>query len=85
MPSSMYPFSPFFFPVTENSFSTNALKNLKTLALPEGNGKQAVTTLKVSAQGKSQIPDCCICEFLVEMMTPISYHNLTSHHLHRFI
>ena len=53
-----------FFPpkFTEYYFSTNALKNLKTLALPEGNGKQAVTALKLPAHGKSQIPDCCICE-----------------------
>ena len=51
--------------------STNALKNLKTLALPEGNGKQAVTTIKLPAQGKSQIPDCCICECFFELI-PLS-------------
>jgi hypothetical protein len=54
----------FFFSFTEYGFSTNALKNLKTLALPEGNGKHAATTIKLSAQGKSQIPDCRICEYL---------------------
>ena len=54
-----------FFQLLIIGFSTNALKNLKTLALPEGNGKQAVTTLKLPAHGKSQIPDCCICELFL--------------------
>ena len=73
------PFDFLLFPpqLLSYSFSTNALKNLKTLALPEGNGKQAVTTLKLPAQGKSQIPDCCICEFFFELMAPISYHEPT--------
>ena len=53
----------FSLPITDYSSSTNALKNLKTLALPVSNGKQAVTTIKLPAQGKSQIPDCCICEY----------------------
>ncbi|PPQ76646.1 hypothetical protein CVT26_013900, partial [Gymnopilus dilepis] len=45
-----------------NAFNTNALKNLKSLALPgtTPSGKQAVTTVKLPASGKSQIPDCCI-------------------------
>ncbi|KAF9556881.1 hypothetical protein CPC08DRAFT_764947 [Agrocybe pediades] len=47
-----------------NAFNTNALKNLKSLALPVSNGKQAVT-VKMPAVGKSQIPDCCICLFSV--------------------
>ena len=82
MLSSMYPLiSLLFLLVTEYGFSTNALKNLKTLSLPEGNGKQVATTLKLPAQGKSQIPDCCICKFFFlrgEWITPISYHELTS-------
>ncbi|KAF9481763.1 hypothetical protein BDN70DRAFT_930595 [Pholiota conissans] len=43
-----------------NAFNTNALKNLKSLALPSGNGKQAV---KLPSSGKNNIPDCCICLF----------------------
>ena len=40
--SSMYPLILSFFScvVTEYGFSTNALKNLKTFALPGANGKQ---------------------------------------------
>jgi len=48
-----------------NTFNTNALKNLKSLALPNPNGKQAAGTVKLPAAGKSQIPDCCICLFSV--------------------
>ncbi|KAF8806745.1 hypothetical protein BYT27DRAFT_7256746 [Phlegmacium glaucopus] len=48
-----------------NAFNTNALKNLKTLALPLSNGKQPIKTITLPAQGKSQIPDCCICLFSV--------------------
>ncbi|KAH9476286.1 putative E3 ubiquitin-protein ligase dma1 [Psilocybe cubensis] len=47
-----------------NAFNTNALKNLKSLALPEPSGKKAATaTVKLPVAGKSQIPDCCICLF----------------------
>jgi hypothetical protein len=45
--------------------STNALKNLKTLAVvPNKAGAGAVTNLKPPG-GKSQIPDCCICAYLL--------------------
>ncbi|KDR79348.1 hypothetical protein GALMADRAFT_223575 [Galerina marginata CBS 339.88] len=50
-----------------NAFNTNALKNLKSLALPVAPGKQPVTTVKLPAGGKSQIPDCCICLFGVNI------------------
>ncbi|KAF8154458.1 hypothetical protein B0H34DRAFT_523907 [Crassisporium funariophilum] len=46
-----------------NAFNTNALKNLKTMALPPVNGKQPISVAKAPASGKSQIPDCCICLF----------------------
>jgi len=48
-----------------NAFNMNALKNLKALAFPVSNGKQAVPTIKLPAHGKTQIPDCCICLFSV--------------------
>jgi pSer/pThr/pTyr-binding forkhead associated (FHA) protein len=44
--------------------STNALKNLKILAVtPVKSANGAVTSIKPSVSGKSQIPDCCICTF----------------------
>ena len=46
----------------------NALKNLKCLAFPVSNGKQAVTTIKLPAHGKTQIPDCCICEYFFSFL-----------------
>ncbi|PPQ78464.1 hypothetical protein CVT25_011859 [Psilocybe cyanescens] len=47
-----------------NAFNTNALKNLKSLALPEPLGKKAAAAaVKLPMAGKSQIPDCCICLF----------------------
>ncbi|PPQ75050.1 hypothetical protein CVT24_010463 [Panaeolus cyanescens] len=47
-----------------NAFNTNALKNLKSLALPvNGNGKQPASVPKMTVSGKTQIPDCCICLF----------------------
>lgn len=39
--------------------STNALKNLKTLAVTPS--KSLGGSAKIGAAGKSQIPDCCIC------------------------
>ncbi|KIM38601.1 hypothetical protein M413DRAFT_30139, partial [Hebeloma cylindrosporum] len=49
-----------------NAFNTNALKNLKSLALPGLPGvKQPLATVKLPSNGKSQIPDCCICLFSV--------------------
>jgi pSer/pThr/pTyr-binding forkhead associated (FHA) protein len=56
----------FFLPHEANFFlySTNALKNLKTLAVaPVKSANGAVTCIKPPAGGKSQIPDCCICTF----------------------
>lgn len=47
-----------------NAFNTNALKNLKTLALPIKSAAGLVPGLKPT-NGKSQIPDCCICLFSV--------------------
>jgi hypothetical protein len=42
--------------------STNALKNLKSLALPTSTGKQPTTVIKLPYSGKTHnIPDCCIC------------------------
>ena len=50
--------------LTFHSSSTNALKNLKSLALPGQPGaKQQLTTVKLPSSGKSQIPDCCICPY----------------------
>lgn len=43
-------------------YSTNALKNLKTLALPIKSAAGLVPGLKPT-NGKSQIPDCCICVY----------------------
>ncbi|KAF8962064.1 hypothetical protein BDZ97DRAFT_1663358 [Flammula alnicola] len=48
-----------------NAFNTNALKNLKSLALPAAAGKQPATVVKLPSGGRSQIPDCCICLFSV--------------------
>ncbi|KAF9459276.1 hypothetical protein BDZ94DRAFT_1172026 [Collybia nuda] len=43
-----------------NAFNTNALKNLKTLAVAP---TKSTTVRHPGSGGKSQIPDCCICLF----------------------
>ena len=53
--------------------SSVTYSDLKTLALPKRNGKQAVTTPKLVAQGKSQIPDDCVCESFFEIQPLVSY------------
>ena len=55
MPSGVYPFIIYFLRELLSGFSANAMKNLKTPALPERYVKQAVTTLKLPAhwQGES--------------------------------
>ncbi|KJA18296.1 hypothetical protein HYPSUDRAFT_45486 [Hypholoma sublateritium FD-334 SS-4] len=53
-----------------NAFNTNALKNLKSLALPApaAGGKLPAAKLPPGAGGKtSSIPDCCICLFSVSI------------------
>ncbi|KAJ7241553.1 SMAD/FHA domain-containing protein, partial [Mycena rebaudengoi] len=54
-----------------NAFNTNALKNLKTLAIaPPAAGATAAgkkRPTRAGAQGASSIPDCCICLFPVSI------------------
>jgi pSer/pThr/pTyr-binding forkhead associated (FHA) protein len=54
--------------------STNALKNLKSLALPGMPGaKLPLATVKLPSNGKSQIPDCCICLYILLSKPTLSH------------
>jgi hypothetical protein len=53
--------------------STNALRNLKSLAVVPSKGGGAVAGLKPG--GKSQIPDCCICaSFSISSLAGFLFH-----------